>query len=501
MSELLSYKNIISDIKNFKKSGTAYSETGGNFNMFDTPSHKYFKILFYFGSVPEFFATESGTGLLSPTWELFKTQNLKNEDVDKSKTDFYNYNSAWAYLKLNDEEERAEKLEQFVTLLSDISTNSPWYFSTISGIDAALERKSVDENKLDVSEQRKISITCLQDAYDNRIGTLLDLYRDITWSWVHKKEILPANLRKFDMAVYIFEAPVNDLHKDTDVIGTNNGYKVSYKMLEFHDCELNYNSVKSGWGEVNNEIGFSPKYTIDISYGDCYEISYNDIMMRTIGDVILTDLLNNAADSNYASKPQEDDITQKNEFEERIKFKTDTEALKTLESLDNNRVIYFGNLASRTGKADESIIEQAKYTLASDNNAISYFGNMGERIGNQTRDIIQTYKYEYTPGFLSNAVGQVAGHFVKDVKSLFTKAVLGNLNSYSLTKISDEISDLTQGNLIKTGQTVAQYIKNEKQRKENNNPQKPNGDIFPEYTPAKIVPRGNIFKNTIANNL
>ena len=63
----------------------------------------------------------------------------------------------------------------------------------------------------------------------------------------------------------------------------------SYKMIEFHNCEFDYNSIKSGWGEVNNQTGFNPTYTIEISYGDCYEISYNEHVMRTIGDVIATD--------------------------------------------------------------------------------------------------------------------------------------------------------------------------------------------------------------------
>ena len=43
MSELLSYKHILDDIKKFKRSGTKY---GDDFNVYDTPAHKYFKILF-----------------------------------------------------------------------------------------------------------------------------------------------------------------------------------------------------------------------------------------------------------------------------------------------------------------------------------------------------------------------------------------------------------------------------------------------------------------------
>ena len=445
MSEYLSYNNILNDIKSFKRSGTTYGTIGDDFNRFDTPSHKYFKILFYFGSTPEFYsASESSSGLLAPTWELFKAKN-ENDNPNNSNFDFYNYNSAWAYLKLNNEEERAEKLEHFVTLLSDINTYSPWYFSGMTGIQEALVRTYADgEGKLELNN-KKLTIKCLPDAYDNRIGTLLELYRDITWSWIHKKEIIPANLRKFDMAVYIFESPVNKLHKNEDIIGeeNDNSYKVSYKMIEFHDCEFNYNSIASGWGDLSNENGMSPTYTIEISYADAYEISYNDIMMRKIGDVILTDLLNSSSDINYISVAQTDNVKQLEEF--------------------NNRLY--------PPKPDTESNQNAKKKIEK-------------------------------PGFLMNALSQVAGHFTKDVNSLFTRAVLGNLHTYSLTKIGDQLNDIAAGNIIKTGYSIAEYIRNEQQRKSMNNKQKPNSNIYPNVESIKQKPIGNIFnKSTLANNI
>ena len=469
-TNILSYYNLLEDIKKYKRAGTTYGTVGDDFNKFDTPSHKYFKILFYFGSTPEFFDSDSGSGLLAPTW-------LNNID-----SDYYNYNSAWAFLKMNNEEERAEKLEHFITLLSNINTYSPWYFQTVGGITEALERKVTEDGKLDLNEPKKISIGCLGDAFDNRITTLLELYRDITWSWPMKREIVPSNLRKFDMAIYIFETPTNYMHNETDVLGSENGYKMSYKMIEFHDCEFNYNSLKSGWGELSNAEGFNPKYTIDISYNDCYEISYNDIMMRKIGDVILTDLLNSSNENSYESKPQQDNSTLKTELTNR---EYNSESLKP------------------------------KYMVNSKEKAITYFGNLSTRNGKGIDTINEMYKYEYEPGFLMNATKQVAGHFVKDVKSLFTKAILGNLHTFSLTQLGTQLSEAAKGNLIKTGMTAAQYVKtiknnNNEVEKPNGNiyptvettKQKPVGDIYPNINIQKKKPIGNIFnKSTLANNL
>lgn len=427
---ILPYYRMLDDIKNFKTSGTVY-DMDENFNMFDTPAHKYFKLMFYFGSDSEFKDStstqsqkfDSGSGLLAPTWESYKSTG-----DDK----FYNHNSAWAYLKLNDENERAEKLEQFVTLLSDISSKSPWYFSSVGGLQEALERKVTEDGKLEIVD-KKLTITCLPDAYDNRIGTLLELYRDVTWSWVHKKEIIPANLRKFDMAIYIFEAPDHKLYgKDK--------FMPSYKMIEFHDCEFNYNSIKSAWSEINNVDGISPKYTIDITYADCYEISYNNLMMRAIGDVILTDMINAADnDAAYDSKPQSDDIQ-----------------YAIIKSLSNDIIPV------------ESLIDIVTLGDTTSSKSITTFGNLNDRSTylerNDNNDKPDPkanieYKEVYKPGFVSNATGQVASHIVADTKSLLNRALLGNIYTLSLTQIGSQLSDLAKGNLIKTGMTAGQYVK------------------------------------------
>ena len=412
MSAYLSYAKFLEDRLNFKKSG---SRNGESFNIFDTPSHKFFKIMFYFGSKNDDETDNNfSSGLLAPTWDII---NTKSDNVP-----YYNYNSAWAYLKMNDENERAEKLERFVTLLSNINSYSPWYFTAISGIDTALERKSVEEGKLDLSETKKLTITCMPDAFDNRIGTLLELYRDIVWSWVQKKEIVPSNLRKFDMAVYIFESPIGLWHDfENDKLDNNNKekYLPSYKMLEFHDCEFSYNSIKSGWNEFSNETGVSPKYTIEISYNDCYEESYNELLMRKIGDVITTDTYRAIMDENglnisrkpFESYAQTDSVIQSNEIEKRM---------------------------------------------------------------------------EKPSSFLENAVGQVVGTAKSYLERKFERAVLGNLHTYSLTQLASQADSAIRGDIIKTGQSIKQYVKNAQER-----------------AAAKVNKNknlGNIFKNTIANN-
>ena len=441
---ILSYASVLKNRTDYRTSGT---RNGSEFNIFDTPSLKYFKILFYFGD--KFFKANvegNANGLLHPTWEIFrkKAEGDKLGITNNLDINYYDYNSAWSYLKMNDENERAEKLEHFVTLLSNINSESPWYFSSISGLDSALERKSVTDGKLDVSEVKRIQIKCLPDAVDDRIGTLLSLYRDIVWSWSMKKEILPVNLRKFDMAVYIFETPTKYIHKDTDIIDGSSEFKPSYKMIEFHNCEIDYNSIKTGYSEISNQTGAQPTYTIDIMYDDCYEVSYNSIMMRTIGDVILTDtnqvcLVGGDPNSGVVSAAQEDDIKQQVEWNSR---------------LNEPNTNFAEQLVGVAKNAAHSLVKRA------------ILGNIYTVSLTQVASELKSA----ADGNIIAAAQTVKGY----VKTAQERAAMKNKKS-------------AEGNIYGS---VEELVRN-----------KPTGDIYPEPTQSVKPKLGNIFnKVTIANN-
>jgi hypothetical protein len=243
--------------------------------------------------------------------ESFWYNNSDNVDIR---------NSALNYLVINNEWERADMLRKFITLLSNINTHSPWYFKSISGLDEALNRTEFGAEQFSIPEVKTLTITCMPDAYDNRIGTLLDLYRAICYSYSLHKEIVPANLRKFNMYIYIFNAAIRHMHGDVPVtqntipsqniasnavygqegiehhivdqnvgISNSNTYITSSKLIELRDCELDVNSSKSGYGNITNEEGFQQEYSIGIKYNACYEQRYNEILLRTIGDFVIAD--------------------------------------------------------------------------------------------------------------------------------------------------------------------------------------------------------------------
>ena len=444
MSNLLSYESILKDRNNFRKAG---SKNGNEFNLFDTPGSKFFKLFFYFnnGDVDGLLGETNSGGLLTPTWSIEGASNEKN---------LHQYNSAWSYLKLNCEDDRAELLQQFVGLLSNISSESPWYFSEISGVDEALNRKQITENVIKIDEQRlKISIKCLPDSFDDRIGTLLDLYRSVVWDWISKREILPSNLKKFDMGLFIFEEPtlpfthkkgsIEDFDYATISLSdiSSNNHLFSYKYIEFHNCEIDYNSSKGGVSTLNNTTGINPEYTIDIYFDDCMEMRYNEFLLKTIGDLIQLEHQNSSSN---------DLIDYYQMSEDELKSYWETQNIKD---------------AERRSKVEK----------------------------------FEGYpKYENKSG----AMYQLAGTAENIATGLFKKAILGNLFTFSLTRLGDQINSLMNGDIWTVARGVDEYIRDAKQRNEN---QLPVGhSLFSK--PKKILPTvqriGNMNSSkTIANNI
>ena len=318
MSNYLSYKQIFQDRIKFRQAG---GPNGSDFNNYDFPGAMYFRILFHFYNTPGTAADHdsNGFGLLHPTWQVWESNHEAYEgesawvgQIDRGQRAKeylpWRYNTAYSYLITNDEQERAQYLKHFITLLSNINSESPWYFKSIKGIEEAINRKQFTET-FDFKDRGRLVIECMPDSFDQRIATLLDLYRAAAFSWSNKREIIPANLRKFDMSVIVFQVPIQRMHMpdglvsnsfsrgvpnmlgqvsslmfESDVNFATMDYKqsgpmqASYKIYEFHNCEFDYNSSTAAGDGLTNEEPFNTTYNIAILYDDMYESRYNQFV-------------------------------------------------------------------------------------------------------------------------------------------------------------------------------------------------------------------------------
>lgn len=268
---MFTYKTIYNIIHDFRSSSGRNNQSA--FHYTDTPGRYYFKLFFYF---------DQG-GLLDSRY---------NEKYSHEKHTTEYYNSALNYLRLNGEYERADLLTKFIQLLQNINTHSPWYFSEIDGVVESLGRKQFADGDMKIEETRPMmTIKCLPDPVDDRIGTLVDLYKAVCFSYVQKKEIIPANLRKFNMGIYVFQTPKR-MHDYNDIfasIGGDGDFVANSKYFEFVNCEFFVPSAATAFASFNNKEGVEHNYEIGITYDDVYDERYNAFVLRTIGDFIKTD--------------------------------------------------------------------------------------------------------------------------------------------------------------------------------------------------------------------
>ena len=423
----ISYKNLygpndgsvgeyVSDRQRFR----AVSRTG--FNATDSIDVRFFKILFYFYNqytddtkgLDTFIGGSSG--LLSPTW------------LDNPTGDYYKYNSAWAYLKNNYEDERASLLKDFVELLSLISSESPWYFKSISGVDEALVR----ENWVVPNERKKISIVCMADPIDHRIESLISMYRSIVWSHVRKCEVLPANLRKFDMGLFVFSGLNHNLHAPVGPYGwaSLNGKdtnSATYKYIEFHNCEISMDSLKSGYGEMSNESGISQEFTIDIYFDDCYENEYNQFIMKEFGDMFIWDRWQKIGIGENGESAGDPPV-----------WSEDEELNEMLELELNNRLYRYSGSSQQETSNIQQLIGNGKETIQS---ALT-----------EIKDSAKEKFKELYDGGLGNIYGKGAG-----MQGL-TEAVSMEMNK-QISSLKNKVIGNITGTLDKAAKTVTDTVK------------------------------------------
>ena len=475
-----SYTDFIKDRINFKRVDT----TGPN--RFDNPAALYYKIVFYFSDENGLLGINNVT--VNNTDESVKAAvNITapftggEEDPSSAKNNVFS-NTAYNYLLLNDEIERAEYLKRFLILLSDISADSPWYFQEIGGLDAALERKVFSEGELKIEDKpRQITIKCLNDSYDNRIGTLLDLYRAACFSYQNKKEIVPANLRKFNMGILVFNAPIrgkggksgdpNNMILIPDSKTTF--YIPSCKLIELRNCEFDYNSAKSAFGTLNTtQDAFEPQYTITINFDDCYESRYNEIAQMVVTDFINIDIRKERIGGFYDDL----DVFGVNPFGNengKLKYTDDSKEfwtdkiIQTDISNDGIDQIYKTHIISDNIKNDNNNTQENTNENANENaitlvkstnnlrnlstNVNSLNGNPGGSLGsatdavNQTRSILQ--KLSNPKNIIENTGKNLINSGKSELKKQVDKLYIGNIGGQSIRDVLSQTNRVLSGDI------------------------------------------------------
>ena len=247
------------------------------------PGHFYFKIFFNF---------DTSFGLLGSL--LHVDDNAFSQFSTNTAIKYLMYSSIGQPHRSDDIPGRMLALFKFGNLLSYISNYSPWFFKSIKNLSSAdvypLTEIQNDKNTIEVELN--------PDAVDMRVTTLFDLYRYACYDRIKMKEIIPENLRKFDMDVMVFHVPLKyyntaisskSLKKKFDYkkLSYNMPNMPSFKMYSFLGCEFDLESLGSLMPDIKNDkAGMIGETSIKINYTQVHTHTMNDwyrIMFGTDG--------------------------------------------------------------------------------------------------------------------------------------------------------------------------------------------------------------------------
>lgn len=261
------YKDFINERVSFQK---------GLDSIATQPAWLYFKLFFKF---------DSSYGLLGGI--------MRSSDGNK----FAANNTAIQYLtrnwyKLNDNmSARRKSLIKFVRSLSYISSYAPWFFKSVKDVNNALNM-----NLNNLTAEKSIEIECSEEATDLRLLTLMDFYKYAAYDAINQKEILPENLRKFDLDIVVFQSPIRYLQTSTrDLKGRTTLYKnlnaanmtdrMSFKLFSFQGCEIDYSTLNTMLPQTfSNQAPFQSTPTFKIKYDRVYQHNQNEFAKVLFGD-------------------------------------------------------------------------------------------------------------------------------------------------------------------------------------------------------------------------
>lgn len=107
------------------------------------------------------------------------------------------------YYKSLNIQDRMLALARFTYTLSYISAICPWFFIGINGAN-----KLGELNLRELGKRKSIDLICNGESVDMRLNNLLDMYRYACYDDIYFREIIPENLRKFNMSIVIMNAPI-----------------------------------------------------------------------------------------------------------------------------------------------------------------------------------------------------------------------------------------------------------------------------------------------------
>jgi hypothetical protein len=260
---------------------------------YEDPTYLGFKIVVDFGSLPinaddglppsplfkkgSYFTDKNTLFGTNPFGQEQYSQKSSGNDGDVA------YYSAISYLEQREFDfinggKRADALKQFGITFSDLLTNSPWFIQSITGLDEMMKvprpgYQSQGENAYTAFNPQRTAGKVLEfttlESLNLRMTALADLYNTATFDYDNMRELLPRNLRKFTM--YIFVSEIRNFFKTSRLIGSSTALTAIDDLSSLLGSGNNPGSNLGVIGEQNTEFGksnFSPSSVFNSFVGN-----------------------------------------------------------------------------------------------------------------------------------------------------------------------------------------------------------------------------------------
>lgn len=222
-----------------------------------------------------------------------------------------------------------KSLESFGAVLNYLQMECPWFFKSIENFGEVTKRNFSD---IAPTKEKSITLVFNPDAVDMRISTLLDLYINACYDTINFREVIPENLRKFDMSIIMFNPPTRNLNipytpmtsselnnaydialertanqdgllegeldiKETDYSVNEHNWagilkdRMSYRCVILKNCEIDFESLITTPDELVNADPFTLDNKINIKFQRSYVYNLNASLSMEVLDNMYNELL------------------------------------------------------------------------------------------------------------------------------------------------------------------------------------------------------------------
>lgn len=205
---------------------------------------------------------------------------------------------------------KLDSLKAFKNALYKINSEMPWHWQSLGGVERLVQ--FTPEEPYFGGSEAKLTIGCLETINMNIAG-LMQLYRKAVWDEKNWRYILPPNLRKFTMYVYVSDIRAIYDNSPNEVIAGEGSRP--FFMFELRYCEFDMTSGNKPLADLSASAPDVASNEIIINYDRVYRVD-----ARALNGLVISGMNSDTGQNLVSEKP--DTIAPVTEIEN-IKSKLD----------------------------------------------------------------------------------------------------------------------------------------------------------------------------------